>query len=241
VGSTPTICIMNKCADCEKPLKSPKRKFCNSSCAAKYNNRGVNRHEETTTRMVSHCLDCDSEVVYYGSNEAKYCSNKCQARHKRKLFIERWEDGDETGSTKNGSLSNHIRNHLLEKHNHKCSKCGWGVVHEITGKVPLHVDHIDGDHRNNTKDNLRVLCPNCHSLTHTFGILNKGNGRYPNKTHPKYRNLVFSKHEAELFKKHSKPEDELARLICETQPMTDSAKKEKHTRKVNQKGSGTHC
>ncbi|MEU7114330.1 HNH endonuclease signature motif containing protein [Streptomyces sp. NPDC046182] len=34
--------------------------------------------------------------------------------------------------------------------------------------LPLEVDHIDGDWRNNRIENLRLLCPNCHSSTDTF-------------------------------------------------------------------------
>lgn len=32
----------------------------------------------------------------------------------------------------------------------------------------LQLDHRDGDHTNHSIDNLRFLCPNCHSQTDTF-------------------------------------------------------------------------
>ena len=34
--------------------------------------------------------------------------------------------------------------------------------------ITLELDHIDGDRYNNNFDNLRILCPNCHSQTPTF-------------------------------------------------------------------------
>lgn len=34
--------------------------------------------------------------------------------------------------------------------------------------LSLHLDHIDGDRLNNTIENLRLLCPNCHSQTPTY-------------------------------------------------------------------------
>ena len=70
-------------------------------------------------------------------------------------------------------LSNWARTYLIDQAGHKCTECGWCRVHPITGKVPLEVDHIDGDTGNNFIWNLRVLCPNCHSLTPTFRKLNK--------------------------------------------------------------------
>jgi hypothetical protein len=36
-------------------------------------------------------------------------------------------------------------------------------------KITLQIDHIDGDWSNNLSENLRFLCPNCHSQTKTFG------------------------------------------------------------------------
>ena len=59
------------------------------------------------------------------------------------------------------------RERLLEEANYKCSQCGYNKTRD-NGKTILEVDHINGDSTNNSKDNLRVLCPNCHALTPTF-------------------------------------------------------------------------
>jgi predicted amidophosphoribosyltransferase len=49
----------------------------------------------------------------------------------------------------------------------KCAKCG---IEPIWCNEPLMLvlDHIDGDSRNHSRNNLRLLCPNCNSQTPTF-------------------------------------------------------------------------
>lgn len=56
---------------------------------------------------------------------------------------------------------------LIKKSEHKCSSCGFSKTRD-NGQSILEIDHIDGDHTNNSIENLRVLCPNCHALTPNF-------------------------------------------------------------------------
>jgi len=137
------------------------REFCSKSCSATYNNknRGV----------LYHCLNCVKELKKNGKVR------------KYKEYIKMWKNGEVDGSKGESGVSTHIRRYLFDKYNNKCSKCGWNEINEITGKSPLNVEHIDGDYRNNKEENLDLLCPNCHSLTPTYGSLNKGKGRKDRK------------------------------------------------------------
>ena len=44
-----------------------------------------------------------------------------------------------------------------------CEECGWDK-RSPDGRLPLEIDHINGDSNDNRLENLRILCPNCHSL-----------------------------------------------------------------------------
>lgn len=66
---------------------------------------------------------------------------------------------------------------MFDKYQNKCSLCGWGETNPYTNTIPLEIDHIDGNAENNSEENLRLICPNCHSLTPTYRGANRGYGR----------------------------------------------------------------
>jgi Zn finger protein HypA/HybF involved in hydrogenase expression len=127
--------------------------------------------------VMLHCMNCSNELMR--KSQKKYCSNQCQGDHKYSEYLKRWLDGKTGGSrgilTQN--MSAHVLRYIRESSGEACSQCGWDTVHPITGRVPLELDHVDGNSNNNDPQNLRMLCPNCHSLTSSYRNLNKGNGR----------------------------------------------------------------
>lgn len=122
----------------------------------------------------TNCLNCQRETPKPGY---KYCSNKCQLELQHKEYIDNWLAGKVSGLQSIGVVSKHVKRYLRRKYSDKCCLCGWSQANVITGQVPLVADHIDGNWRNNIESNLRLICPNCDSLTATYAALNKGNGR----------------------------------------------------------------
>ena len=63
------------------------------------------------------------------------------------------------------------RSRVLQEQSRKCLKCS---LSEWFGqKLVLELEHKDGNHQNNSRDNLEGLCPNCHSITDTWRGKNK--------------------------------------------------------------------
>jgi hypothetical protein len=73
-----------------------------------------------------------------------FCSRGCKQRFRNKLL--------NRGSSKQRKYKKYKSD--------KCNNCGFIPLHTCQ----LDVDHIDGDHNNNSPDNLQTLCANCHRL-----------------------------------------------------------------------------
>src|SRR3989344_569609 len=56
--------------------------------------------------------------------------------------------------------------------NKNCELCDW-CEQASDGRIPLELDHINGNRYDNRIENLRVLCPNWHSLQSTHRGLNR--------------------------------------------------------------------
>jgi hypothetical protein len=146
-----------------------KQSFCSRSCSASFNNK--NNRPDLKQQFRPNCKNCGSKCK---NKNAKCCSHKCNSEFCKKEYIKRWKEGLEQGFCgKTCSISSNVRQYLLEKHDLKCCKCGWGKINLSTGKIPLQVHHIDGNAKNCKENNLELLCPSCHSLTDNFGRLNK--------------------------------------------------------------------
>lgn len=162
-----------ECINCDKhfeSLKSENRKFCSSNCSVSYNNKLRIRKVGSFVE----CKTCSKEILLEKSLNRIYCSRKCHRDFEYNERVEQWKSGLLSGcSGKAKSIRNWLRKYLFDSRGAKCQKCGWNECHPIDGKPLVEINHIDGNAENNNEDNLEILCPNCHSMTHNFRARNK--------------------------------------------------------------------
>lgn len=103
---------------------------------------------------------------------------------------------------------------LLERANYACTHCGFDK-RRPDGLCILEIDHIDGIHTNNSEENLRVLCPNCHAMTPTYKNF-KGSSKEKTSTRFRKENRGYTE-AMKIRKEQEKAYEEMfVALVTET-------------------------
>lgn len=122
---------------------------------------GLKQAGGTQTHIINTIQKFEIDTSHFtgkGHNKGKQSNNKLKAEQ----ILIKLPDGSVR------QKRNLLLRALLEINRpYTCSECD---VKDLWNgkKLILHIDHVDGDFLNNTPENLRFLCPNCHSQTITY-------------------------------------------------------------------------
>ena len=198
--------ITVKCTHCGEPvekeanqLKHYRNPFCNSSCAARYNNnidRAPKRRKKGEFRS---CLNCPKEIYISKADiektkkgitsvrtNGKYCSNKCQREHDFKQKVLLYESQGRTPEAlehlqgkANSSQDRFLKKYLIYRYPHgstgeACWHCPEERKNEWTGNVITKINHMDGNPNNQNLSNLELICYNCDALSEFYARRGKG-------------------------------------------------------------------
>jgi hypothetical protein len=188
------------CLTCNISFFSYENKFCSNSCAATTINktRVCNKVHKNTENFISNnrflkrgpalrykeykkCLNCERDFLPVAKTSI-FCEQICSSEHRKNQREKELEPLLIEGKviSQNIETNNTIyRRYLIRKFGPRCMKCGWSEVNPFSGKVPIELEHKDGNCINNIPDNLELLCPNCHSLSQFYKGANKREGGSP--------------------------------------------------------------
>lgn len=153
-----TFCIV-----CKKPLyrrpceiKTGYNFYCSRACLSS---------PERSIRKAN-CAECKKVYVKVKSY-SHYCSRSCANKARTGM---QYKTGDFSSFVGGRAI---LKTKLLEIKEEICEICKIGPIWNNM-PLTLQIDHINGNNKDNRIENLRFLCPNCHSQTDTFGAKNIG-------------------------------------------------------------------
>lgn len=157
---------MNSCENCEcgHTGEYGSGRFCSLKCARSFSTK-INRKE--INEKLSNSLK-KSKV----SREAnKRTANDLVRKEKFKKTLRDNITANLLSADFNTLNYKKKKQRIILEQNKCCNNCKnskW-----LTQDIPLELEHIDGNNKNNKRENLKVLCPNCHALTSTWRGRNK--------------------------------------------------------------------
>lgn len=158
---------MNKCKKCGKEFEPVKGlvNYCSLECRnsrtwSEEDKKKKSISAKNSTKLKEQLESLRTEEIYNKITETR------NRNHKKKIISTPFQD-----------LSfNSLRFRILYEQNNKCNSCGLDSW--LGQDLVLELEHKDGNNKNNERDNLEMICPNCHSLTKTWRGRNKKERRH---------------------------------------------------------------
>ena len=116
------------------------------------------------------CLYCWNEIIDKNYHKRKYCNNICQWSHRSEKHYEYFLSNPPEFQKPTYECK-WLKPIILKEQWNKCSICKCSPFHNNKPLIFI-IDHIDGDAWNNTRDNLRLVCPNCDTQLDTYKAKN---------------------------------------------------------------------
>lgn len=174
-----------KCKNCEinestKYSKYSSGDFCSKECAKSFSTK---EKRKEINKIVSEKLKGSKYPNRKKTIEKRKNEGKSRSKYLDISFEEKWGIiNNERRKKRREKLLDEdyknlkfdrLRERIIIEQNDKCNKCKndkW-----LGFDITLELEHIDGNNKNNERENLEALCPNCHSLTSTWRGRNKKN------------------------------------------------------------------
>lgn len=160
---------MKTCDRDECTVLTQNVRFCSKHCSAVVTNSESPRRTKSERNPSCYFCGADFSDLW---QQKRYCGTSCQQGLRRAYLLNEWLSGRNDRS-RNGRIPGWAREYLISLRGEACEICGWNELHPRTGRVPLEFDHIDGDRSNNQPENFKILCPNHHALTATWGFTSR--------------------------------------------------------------------
>lgn len=150
------VCSTPDCTNAVYKKPSENKKYCSNDCRA----------TNFVVKVVVICPQCEQEFKRTNSRQV-HCSRTCSNVARAGISYKIGAPNCRVTQLKK------FRRDLIELYGENCSECGLDPI--WNGKpLTLQVDHINGDNTDNRPENLRFLCPNCHTQTPTYAGRNIG-------------------------------------------------------------------